>query len=68
MVPLRRGLKENFNNMHKDNTLYPICERLSDFQEHMIKCEVINYSYIHGTILEQKCIAEVYETFLIMRY
>ena len=31
-----RGIKENFKNMHKDNTLCPICERFSDSQEHLI--------------------------------
>ena len=71
-----RGIKENFKNMHKDNTLCPICERFSDSQEHLIQCQVLQdicligqkiiYNHIYGTIQEQKSIAEVYETYLSM--
>ena len=63
--------------MHKDNTLCPICERVSDSQEHLIECQVlqnicpkdneINYNYIRGTIEEQKSIAKVYENYLSLR-
>ena len=72
-----RGIKENFKNMHKDNTLCPICERFSDSQEHLLQCQVlqniysiapeIKYSHIYGTIEQQKSITEAYETYLSMR-
>ena len=61
-----RGIKENFKNMHKGNTLCPICERFSDSQEHLLQCQVlqniysiapeIKYSHKYGTIEQQKSI------------
>ena len=75
--PKVKGIKENFKQMYSDNTLCPVCERSSDNQEHVIKCQVlqdiqplkedVEYSQIYGTTEQQHQVVKTYETYIGLR-
>ena len=72
-----RGVKCNFKSMNTDNYLCPLCERLPDTQQHISQCQIlqdilpfpssIDYTGLHGSVLEQKEFIEKYEKCLVIR-
>ena len=72
-----RGVKANFKNMYSDNTLYPLCERSIDTQQHIAHCQVlknciteanvIDYTHLTGTLEQQASFIASYEKLLEAR-
>ena len=63
--------------MYLQNTLCPLCERLSGSQFHILQCQVlkdirpmeenIEYNHIYGTTQQQEQLVKVYEIYLGVR-